>query len=91
MVHRSRQTATMKHLLRPKRDVHGSAACRPNEDYRGVRAAIFRAGMASCARAARRGDLGPRPTHGDGGVTGDEIRARNWSSLLKHSAMRRKS
>lgn len=31
--------------------------------------------MASCAR---RGDLGARPTHGDGGVTGDGI----WARML---------
>lgn len=66
----------MKHLLRPKRDAHGSAACRPDGDYRGVRAVVHRAGMASCARAAGWGDLGTGQTHGDGGVAGDGVGAR---------------
>jgi len=49
VVHGNRQAATMRHFLRPKRDVQGNAACRPDENYRGVRAVIYRAGIPSFA------------------------------------------
>lgn len=48
----------------------------PVDHALGVRAVIYRAGMASCARAAGRGDPGAGQTHGDGGVAGDGVGAR---------------
>src|SRR5512144_1776425 len=60
----------MMPFLRPKREVHGSAACRHDDDYRGVRTVIHGARLASYTRATGRGDPSSRQAHDHLGITG---------------------
>src|SRR5512147_904605 len=76
VLHKSRGTAPLITLLRPKRACHGSAAPRRVDDYKGVCPPVHGPGLAPSTGVAHRGHPYPRDTDGDGRIAADGAGAR---------------